>query len=208
MPAVDDQYSVEKFPADSSNPSFGDRIGPGCSHRGAQDLNTFVGEHGIKNTGEHAVAVPNQKLELGCAVAQIHQKISRLLGHPGATGIGGDSEEVDSTGRVLHHEQHVHPLQQQRVDAEEVRGKNAPRLLAQNCRQLHPSRRGIDASPQVSVPSQDGGGGDDAMQSAGWGQYPGQCRKHRPVCPGQSRSADLAAYHGDFVAQHEDLRVF
>jgi hypothetical protein len=68
---------------------------------GVQDLNTLVGEHGIKNTGERAVAVPNQEPELGCAVAEVHQKVARMLCNPAAAGVGGDAEEVDPTGRVF-----------------------------------------------------------------------------------------------------------
>jgi len=62
MAAVDDQYPVQQFPADSSNPSFGDRVGLGCPHRGAQDANALAGEHGIEHAGEFAVAIPNQKV--------------------------------------------------------------------------------------------------------------------------------------------------
>jgi len=127
MAAVDDQYPVEQFAADSSNPSFGDRVRLGCPHRGAQDANTLAREHGIENAGERAVPVPDQHRELSCAVSEVHQKVPRLLGHPGAAGVSGDSEEVDAS-RVFHHQQHGQPLQQQRLDAEEVGGQNAPGL--------------------------------------------------------------------------------
>ncbi|MDQ3904175.1 MAG: hypothetical protein M3300_01685 [Actinomycetota bacterium] len=33
MVAVDDQHPVEQLPADSSNPSLGDRVRPGRPHR-------------------------------------------------------------------------------------------------------------------------------------------------------------------------------
>jgi hypothetical protein len=52
MAAVDDQHPVEQFTAEGSDPSFGDSVRPRCPHRGAQDMNTFAGEHGI----EHAVS--------------------------------------------------------------------------------------------------------------------------------------------------------
>jgi hypothetical protein len=52
------------------------------------------------------------------------------------------------------------------------------------------------------------GRGDDPMQSTGLRQQPGQRRKHRPVRPRQSRSAHLAAQHGDLVTEHKNLRVF
>jgi hypothetical protein len=46
---------------------------------------------------------------------------------------------VDAAGGVLHHEQHVEPLEQQGVDAEEVRGENAVGLGSQ---ELPPTRPG------------------------------------------------------------------
>ncbi len=39
-------------------------------------------------------------------------------------------EKVDAAGHVLHHEQPIQPLEQQRVDTEEVCGQNAPGLPA------------------------------------------------------------------------------
>jgi hypothetical protein len=34
-----------------ADPSFGDRVHPGHSHRRAQDAHTLAGEHGIEHTG-------------------------------------------------------------------------------------------------------------------------------------------------------------
>jgi hypothetical protein len=51
MAAVEDQHPVQQLAADSSDPSFGDRVRLGRPHRSAQDANTLAGEHGIKNAG-------------------------------------------------------------------------------------------------------------------------------------------------------------
>jgi hypothetical protein len=59
--AVEAQYSVEQFAACSADPAFGDRVGPGCPHWGAQDADGFAGEHGIEDGGELGVAVPDQE---------------------------------------------------------------------------------------------------------------------------------------------------
>lgn len=53
-------------------------------YRRAQDANALVGEHGTKNAGELAAAVPIKNLS--CTVTEVHQKIPRLLGHPAAAG--------------------------------------------------------------------------------------------------------------------------
>jgi hypothetical protein len=46
--AVKDQYPVQQLAAYGADPSFGDRVRPGRSHRRAQDANGFAGEHGVK----------------------------------------------------------------------------------------------------------------------------------------------------------------
>jgi hypothetical protein len=67
-------------------------------------MRILADEHGIESAGELAIAVPDQKRERSCAVSEVHQKVTCLVGHPGAAGVGGDAEEVDATGRVFHHE--------------------------------------------------------------------------------------------------------
>jgi hypothetical protein len=61
--------------------------------------------------------------------------------------VGGNSQELNATGGVFHYEQHVQPLQQQRLDAEEVGGENAPGLRPQELPPAGPvaARSGIDA---------------------------------------------------------------
>jgi hypothetical protein len=54
----DDQHPVQQFAADSSDPSFGNRVRLRCPHWGPKDANPLAGEHGIENGGELAVAVP------------------------------------------------------------------------------------------------------------------------------------------------------
>jgi hypothetical protein len=46
------------------------------------------------------------------------------------------------------------------------------------------------------------------MQMRGAGQQPSQGGQDCAIRPVGSRSADLTAEHGDFVAQEEDLEVF
>jgi hypothetical protein len=102
--------------------------------------------------------------ELSCAVAEVHQKIPRLLGHPGAAGVGGDSQEVNATARVLHYEQHVQPLQQQGLDAEEIGGENAAGLYPQELSPAGPvaARGGSDAGSFENRPH--GTGHDQVAQ--------------------------------------------
>lgn len=61
------------------------------------------------------------------------------MGDPGTGGVRGDAEEVDAAGGVLHHEQHIEPVQQQGVDAEEVGGEDAVGLDADKQAQAQPA---------------------------------------------------------------------
>jgi hypothetical protein len=94
-------------------------------HRCAQDPDAFAGDHGIEDAGELAVAIPDQQRQACHTVAEVHQEIARLLSDPGTGGVGGDAEEVDAAGGVLHDEQHRQPVQQHRVNAVEVGGEDA-----------------------------------------------------------------------------------
>jgi hypothetical protein len=99
---VEDQYSVEPLSADGADPSFGDRVRSGGPHWGAQDAEAFTGEHGIEDVGELGIPVPDQELESCHALAEVHQQIPRLLGHPGSAGVRGDSQKMHAAGSVLH----------------------------------------------------------------------------------------------------------
>ena len=161
MAAVNDQHPVQQFAADSPDPSFGDCICSGCPYRGAQDAHALASEHGIEHARELAVAVSDQEPELGCAVAEVHQQVTCLLGHPGAAGVGSDSEEMDATGGVLQTNS-TYNRWSSRVSTQKKSVARMPCVWAvRNCRQLGPSRRGacraasrLDPSSghQVSMP--------------------------------------------------------
>jgi hypothetical protein len=61
-------------------------------------------------------------------VVKLHQQVPRLLSHPRPIRVRRDPSEAHSPGRDLDEEQHVEPLQEERVDGEEVALKNARRL--------------------------------------------------------------------------------
>ena len=105
----------------SRSPEVLTRVCPGC----AQGANVLAGEHGVEGVGDLAVLVPDQGREPSGVVAEVYQEVSCLLGDPGFGGVRRDVEEVDVAGGVVHHGQRVEPVQQERVDAEEVRGENA-----------------------------------------------------------------------------------
>jgi hypothetical protein len=151
---VEDQYSVEQLAADGADPAFGDRVRSRRLHQCAQDADAFAGEHGIEDVGELAVVILDQELESGHALAEVHQQIPRLLSNPGSARIGRDSQKMHAAAGVLHEEQDIQPLTQQRVDAEKVGGDNA---LCLDGQKLSPgrviaARCGVDAGSREDRP--------------------------------------------------------
>ena len=102
---------------------------------------------GIEDGGERGIAVPDHGPELSRVVAEVHQKIPRLLGDPGATGVGRDAEQVDAAGACSTTNSTQSRCSSRVPGAEEVGGQNA---LGSGQPELAPTRpaaagRGIDA---------------------------------------------------------------
>ena len=143
---VKDQHPIQQLAAHSADPSFGDRVRAGRAHRGPQDPDGLVGEHSIEDAGELAVAIPDQHRELSRPVAQVHQQVAGLLSNPGSGRIRGDTQQVHAASSMLNDEQDIESVAQQRVDAKEIRGKNAVCLGTQELSPARPAaaRCGVD----------------------------------------------------------------
>jgi hypothetical protein len=90
-----DQEVVEAFAAQRADEAFGDRVGPGCPYRAAEDADVGADEDRVEGGGELAVSVADQEPKFGDAVAEVDEQVAGLLGDPGAGGVGGDPGEVD-----------------------------------------------------------------------------------------------------------------
>ena len=53
-------------------------------------------------------------------LAEVHQKVTGLLGGPRPGGVRGDAQDVHPPGLDLHHEQDVQALEEHRVNMQEV----------------------------------------------------------------------------------------
>jgi len=115
-----DEEVVEAFPAQGADEAFRDRVRAGCSYRGADDADVGAGEHSIERGGELAVPVADQEPEPVGAIAEVHQQVAGLLGHPGTGRVGGDPGEVHVAATVLDHEEDVEAAQEDGVDVGEV----------------------------------------------------------------------------------------
>ena len=91
-----DQHVVEAFAAQGADDAFGDRVGPRCPDRGADDDDIGADEHRVECGGELAVPVADQEPELLGSGAKVDEQVAGLLGDPGSTGVGGDPGKVDA----------------------------------------------------------------------------------------------------------------
>jgi len=71
------------------------------------------------------------------ALAEVHEQVAGLLGHPGPGGVGGDPGNVHAATVVLDHDQDVEAAQEHGVDVREVDGEDRLCLRGQ---ELSPGR--------------------------------------------------------------------
>src|SRR6266508_362139 len=119
---------------------------PRGSYRRLDHPDPFAAEDLVEVACELAVAVTDHEPRLDAFVIEVHQQVTRLLGHPPAVGIRRDPCQMDATSRQLHEEQDVEPLEEDGVDGEEVALENARRLLPKELRptRLRPPRGRLD----------------------------------------------------------------
>jgi hypothetical protein len=156
--AADDQQLTQALPTDRSDPPFGDGVGVGRLNRCEDDLGAGRAPHVVKHPGELGVPVADQELERGGLVAEDGDEGAGLLGDPPPSRVSGDAGQVHPPTAELDDEQHLHPLQEGRVDGEEVAGHDPGGLLAQK----RPPARGSTSGRQVkAVGAQNPADGED-----------------------------------------------
>ena len=109
--------------------------------------------------GEFAVPVADQEPEPVGAIAEIHQQVAGLLGHPGAGWVGGDPGDVHAATLVLDHDEDVEAAQEDGVDVGEVDREDRMSLGGEELSpgRTGPSRRWIE--PRARQDRPDGRGG-------------------------------------------------
>ena len=83
----------------------------GCPNRGADDADVGGGKDGVERGGELAVPVSDQEPEPVGAIAEIHQQVTGLLGHPGTGRVGDDPSNVHAATLVLDHDENIEAAQ-------------------------------------------------------------------------------------------------
>jgi hypothetical protein len=68
---VDDQETVEQFPADRPDEALGDRVRPRCPHRRLDDPDVDGGEYSVEGGSELGVAVSDEEPEPPSGVVEV-----------------------------------------------------------------------------------------------------------------------------------------
>ncbi len=88
---IDNQQPVEQFPAQGTDHPLADRVRSGRLRRAGENPDALRLEYGVEGAGELARAIPDQELDRSCALAGVHQEVTRCLcrprSAPGAAGV-------------------------------------------------------------------------------------------------------------------------
>jgi hypothetical protein len=132
--ASEDEDAIEAVAADGAHPALGVGVCVRRSHGCLDHLDPLGAEDLVEGTTELGVALVDQQPESGLVLASLDNEVAGLLGYPGAVRLGRAGDEFESAGREREEEEHVDPLQRQRLDGEEVTGEHAGGLLAAGTR--------------------------------------------------------------------------
>ncbi|MFD8378466.1 hypothetical protein ACFV2X_07960 [Streptomyces sp. NPDC059679] len=87
------------------------RIRLEAPRRDLYDFDARAGEDHVERPAELAGPVADEEVELGCAVAEVHQEMAGPLRGPGAVRMAGHSEDVYVPGADFHRKEHIQPPQ-------------------------------------------------------------------------------------------------
>ena len=124
MAAVEDQEPIETLRANRPYESFRDTVCLGRAKRRANDLYPIALEDPVKTLGELLIPIANQEAERFLALRQRPRQLPGLLRHPGPAWIGCAPGEMHTTTAQLDEEEHVEPLQPDRLHGEEIDGEH------------------------------------------------------------------------------------
>src|SRR5215207_5960724 len=107
--AAEDEDPVEAVGAERSYPAFGGGV-RGLDRR-PDNPDALGAEHVVEGVGEFRVAVVHEELE-GVLIAELHDKVARLLCDPASVGLRAGGDVLDPSRRERDEEQHVDSLQE------------------------------------------------------------------------------------------------
>src|SRR6266536_6396332 len=80
-------------------------------------------EDGVEGATEFRITVVDQQPGLLAAIVEVHQRVARLLQHPGAVRVARARDVLDPAAADADEHEHVQPAPQDGVDGEEVAGQ-------------------------------------------------------------------------------------
>src|SRR5262245_4842750 len=116
-------------------------------YRRFDDRDAFGAEDLVEVAAELTVAISDPNCRADSVVVELHHQVAPLLGHPPAVRIGRDSPRRGRVWLRVDEEQDAEPLQDERVDGEEVALEDARRLARRNPAQLSSARLDAGSIP-------------------------------------------------------------
>src|SRR5437870_11534631 len=96
----------------------------------ADDLEAVGAEDLIEGVAELRVAIMDEESE-GVLVAELDGEVAGLLGDPASVRVRAAGDVLNPPGCERDEEEHVDPLQEDRLDRQEVAGEHARRLRSE-----------------------------------------------------------------------------
>src|SRR5664280_2657488 len=119
---------IEALLAEGADESLGVRVRTRRTDRSADGLDADRGEHLVEAGGGLGVPVAEEESEAPAGILQVRGEIAGHRFDPWIVRVGGGSEDVHDPALHFDDDQHVVAPKEDRADAEEVRGHNAPGL--------------------------------------------------------------------------------
>jgi len=119
---VKDEYVIQAFLSDGTYPTFSIAVGLRGTKRCADYLHSGGTKHVAERSGELCVPVVDDESEGALHFLQLPNELTRLLGCPEPMGARCYSSEMHSPRANFNEEEHVKPLQSDRLHGEKVAG--------------------------------------------------------------------------------------
>jgi hypothetical protein len=135
---IQNQEPVEAFRPDGPHKPLRHAVGLGGSKRRANDLDVLTPKHRVETTGKFLIAIANQETNGLLTLRARPGQLPGLLRDPLLARMRGTAGQVHTTAAQLDEEQHVQPLQPDRLHREEVDRKHALSMRPNELAPCHP----------------------------------------------------------------------
>ena len=118
------QHPVQTFRAGCAHKTLGHAVGLRDAKRCADDLDPVASKHLVKSVGEFLVPIANQETDVFGAIPQGPRHLPGVLRHPRRARIRRASGQMHPAAAQLDEEQHLEPLQPDRLHRKEIDGQH------------------------------------------------------------------------------------